>query len=354
MTPRWCVARAGVEPATFRFSGGRSYQLSYLAPKSAAPDGAVSVGRAQSPEPWEEHTGWAGVLRSGYPGRERWSARRAGAAQQAARQGEVGRFPGHGEGLLMPMTPLPAPPRSRRAPGRTLAALALTGSAAVAGCGSPGELRSTGPAPAATAPVLVWPEREVTAPQGLDIADDGPTRVPGVARVPSGDIRGADAKAVLRADARATDRTSRQDPVADAGNPWPLVGDCFVPNGAECAIRPAAYHDLTGDGVPELVMGVDLAPDLCEVRVYTVTGGAVIRILVAGGNVRTVEVADGELIIREPDWTKGYDSSTVYRWDGRKMAYQGHLIQKSEPSGRSVPRLGHGGPALPSSGTAVL
>ncbi len=25
------VARAGVEPATFRFSGGRSYQLSYLA-----------------------------------------------------------------------------------------------------------------------------------------------------------------------------------------------------------------------------------------------------------------------------------------------------------------------------------
>lgn len=27
----WGVARAGVEPATFRFSGGRSYQLSYLA-----------------------------------------------------------------------------------------------------------------------------------------------------------------------------------------------------------------------------------------------------------------------------------------------------------------------------------
>jgi hypothetical protein len=25
------VARAGVEPATFHFSGGRSYQLSYLA-----------------------------------------------------------------------------------------------------------------------------------------------------------------------------------------------------------------------------------------------------------------------------------------------------------------------------------
>ena len=41
------VARAGIEPATFRFSGGRSYQLSYLAgrhrsnrePKCLANDG---------------------------------------------------------------------------------------------------------------------------------------------------------------------------------------------------------------------------------------------------------------------------------------------------------------------------
>ena len=29
--PSMMVARAGIEPATFRFSGGRSYQLSYLA-----------------------------------------------------------------------------------------------------------------------------------------------------------------------------------------------------------------------------------------------------------------------------------------------------------------------------------
>src|SRR5690348_16696465 len=30
------VARAGIEPATFRFSGGRSYQLSYLAGRPSA------------------------------------------------------------------------------------------------------------------------------------------------------------------------------------------------------------------------------------------------------------------------------------------------------------------------------
>ena len=40
------VARAGVEPATFRFSGGRSYQLSYLAvvPAGERPDVATLTG----------------------------------------------------------------------------------------------------------------------------------------------------------------------------------------------------------------------------------------------------------------------------------------------------------------------
>ena len=32
----WVVARGGVEPPTFRFSVGRSYQLSYLAEQSKA------------------------------------------------------------------------------------------------------------------------------------------------------------------------------------------------------------------------------------------------------------------------------------------------------------------------------
>ena len=39
------VARAGVEPATFRFSGGRSYQLSYLAAADARIDGRPSAGQ---------------------------------------------------------------------------------------------------------------------------------------------------------------------------------------------------------------------------------------------------------------------------------------------------------------------
>ena len=34
---RTVVARAGIEPATFRFSGGRSYRLSYLAGRHRVP-----------------------------------------------------------------------------------------------------------------------------------------------------------------------------------------------------------------------------------------------------------------------------------------------------------------------------
>lgn len=246
----------------------------------------------------------------------------------------------------MPMTSLPAPPAPRppgprRAPCRALAALGLAGTAALAaaGCGSPGDLRSTGAAPTAAAPATVWPERDVSAPEAFDVTDEGPAPVPGLPRLPSDDIRRISARTVLKADAKATDEVAAADPDSSLGDPWPYITDCLeaLPGESDCEVRPAGYHDLTGDGAPELIMGVDLAPDLCEVRVYTVRDGTVTRVLIAGGNVRTVEVADGELIVREPDWTKGYESSTLYKWDGEKMAYLGHLIQKADPSGSTVP-----------------
>ncbi len=43
------VARAGIEPATFRFSGGRSYQLSYLA--ATAPPCLAAVATLTGLEP---------------------------------------------------------------------------------------------------------------------------------------------------------------------------------------------------------------------------------------------------------------------------------------------------------------
>src|SRR5690606_15235004 len=50
------VARAGVEPATFRFSGGRSYQLSYLAAPERATislphlSSAPALGGSRAPQ----------------------------------------------------------------------------------------------------------------------------------------------------------------------------------------------------------------------------------------------------------------------------------------------------------------
>ena len=43
-TPEVLVARGGIEPPTYRFSGGRSYQLSYLA---VTADGRARDGRTR-------------------------------------------------------------------------------------------------------------------------------------------------------------------------------------------------------------------------------------------------------------------------------------------------------------------
>ena len=44
------VARAGIEPATFRFSGGRSYQLSYLAGRLSASDDRECLAENGDPD----------------------------------------------------------------------------------------------------------------------------------------------------------------------------------------------------------------------------------------------------------------------------------------------------------------
>jgi hypothetical protein len=209
----------------------------------------------------------------------------------------------------------------------------------VSGCGSPGGLRSEGPAPGAAAPALVWPERKVTPQNEFVIAEDSAWPLPSLPNVHQGDMRTVDPMAVLRADAESTPELE----LGDALHPdtvAAMIDECVDsgPDRKGCPIRPASYHDLTGDGLPELILGFDLAPDQCEVRAYTSKGGTVTRILATVGNPRTVEVADGELIIREPDWTRGYESSTIYKWDGEKMAYLAHMVQKAESSPAATTR----------------
>ncbi len=57
------VARGGVEPPTFHFSGGRSYQLSYLAALFPRPDRSRDTGQPLFPEATRNSTGTAQGLR---------------------------------------------------------------------------------------------------------------------------------------------------------------------------------------------------------------------------------------------------------------------------------------------------
>lgn len=50
------VARAGIEPATFHFSGGRSYRLSYLASRTGRSHSSVDPARAATPTGLEPAT----------------------------------------------------------------------------------------------------------------------------------------------------------------------------------------------------------------------------------------------------------------------------------------------------------
>ena len=69
------VARDGVEPSTFRFSVGRSYQLSYLAVAGGEP-GAVTIPEAARPAaigtgaglPARVRSGWVAVDAAPYAG----------------------------------------------------------------------------------------------------------------------------------------------------------------------------------------------------------------------------------------------------------------------------------------------
>ncbi|MFI1159287.1 hypothetical protein [Streptomyces sioyaensis] len=80
------------------------------------------------------------------------------------------------------------------------------------------------------------------------------------------------------------------------------------------------YHDLTGDGRDELIVGVDGGTShLLTIWVYMLKDGVMNRILNIAQRTQAVEVADGKLIVREPTETPGYEVRTVYAWDAKSQ-----------------------------------
>lgn len=183
---------------------------------------------------------------------------------------------------------------------RTLAAVALVmvplPLALAAGCAPVAGLHDDGRARNVKAPLALWADR-TPAPRVRD-EDPGDQRaVPGIARVPSGDMKDTDPAAVVRADFAADgDRPPAPD-----------------------AVRSPVLHDLTDDGKPDLISAVDLDARTSLLRVYSVRDQVVTRVLAMRAVLAGVELAAGHLAVREPTKDPRYVSVTDYVWDGRRM-----------------------------------
>ncbi|MEV5597031.1 hypothetical protein [Streptomyces sp. NPDC052496] len=180
---------------------------------------------------------------------------------------------------------------SAAAPFVVLLPLAL-----VAGCAGVAGLHDDGRARNVKAPLALWADR-TPAPRIRD-EDPGDQRaVPGLARVPSGDMKDTRPEAVVRADF-----------AADGDHPP-----------APDAVRSPVFHDLTDDGKPDLISAVDLDARTSLLRVYSVRNQVVTRVLALRAVLAGVELAAGHLAVREATKDPRYVSVTDYVWDGSRM-----------------------------------
>lgn len=104
--------------------------------------------------------------------------------------------------------------------------LAATGiMALLGGCTGIGEPLSAGHASAASAPVRLWPDRKPAPLEEPGRGENLPATVPGVPKVPSGDIRKASLLTVVKAQvARAPPSTaSRSSTVPPRGRSTPVT-----------------------------------------------------------------------------------------------------------------------------------
>jgi hypothetical protein len=164
------------------------------------------------------------------------------------------------------------------------------------GCASLEGLKSDGRAREVKAPLALWPEYSPAPPN----REDNPAAlkpVPGVPRIPGGDMTAADPLAVLDAD------------LAAEGRP---------PPDPKTVRRPLLY-DLTDDGRPDLITVVDLDRRTSELRVYSVRDQVVTRVLFVRGVLAGVELAAGHLAVRQPTEDPRYVSVTDYVWNGDSM-----------------------------------
>ncbi|WP_310723007.1 hypothetical protein [Streptomyces sp. N2A] len=223
-----------------------------------------------------------------------------------------------------------------------------------AGCtGTTGEPRSAGAAPVASAPARLWPDR-APAPQPPPdkTGQDGPSPLPGLPRVPSGNIRTLDPLDVVKA--QIADDARHDAPAFDKATERRIQQCGDEPK--HCPVRAPEYQDLTHDGKDELIVGIEGADHALAVWAYMLRGGVVNRILDTAGTPLNVEVSDGDVIMREPTGSPGYEMRTVHAWDQRRQTMEirtmefDQKVSSSAPERPPVPERTPARPRTPSPG----
>ncbi len=223
----------------------------------------------------------------------------------------------------------------------SLAVIAAGTAGLLGGCAEGAAPKSAGHAAAVTGPAELWPgSKRWPAASPATGGEEKPQPLTAVPRVPSGDIRKVPAGSVLLAQIDADKR--RDEPVFDKGEEHKIRSCADEPGSGSCPVRAPEYHDLTGDGQDELIVGVQSSSNnLLIIYAYMLKNGVVTSILGSTSSPHSVEVADHKLIIHEPGDAPGYESRTVYAWSARHqvmtiqdVGYGRRAPASATPSGR--------------------
>ncbi|MFD9209447.1 hypothetical protein ACFVZM_24615 [Streptomyces sioyaensis] len=200
-----------------------------------------------------------------------------------------------------------------------------------------GEPRSAGRTAAASAPARLWPDRSPAPQPSTDEvgAPERPSPLRGVPRVRSGDIRTVPLLTIVKAQVLAGSEVKGSPELDQAVTE--KIEHCATDR-KRCPVRAPQYRDLNGDGKDELIVGIEGTNHVLALWVFMLKDGVVTRIMDAGTTPLSVEVTGGDVILREPTGTPGYDMRTVYSWDKRTQAMILRVMEFDEVARTASPK----------------
>lgn len=198
----------------------------------------------------------------------------------------------------------------------------------LAGCGDTGGVVGAGATPTASGPVHLWPDRRGASVPPADAGGAPPEYVKGIPPVQNQNVHGVDPVALVQAELRA-------HPEAEAGASADTMPADTMPGGtaaainacgkggagpAPCPVLAPYYRDLTGNGVDDLIVGIEFPDRRMSVRAYTADpDGRLKRIMATTQTVISVDLAGRDVILRVPSGNHGHELVTAWSWDEKQL-----------------------------------